>query len=500
MPFEMKKYPLVFIFLFAASFLSAQQVKWSPVIDDKDYSFVKIIGQSEDGFYVLKSNISFDEERDKVGFRSRKYNISFFTNEMSLKWIHSLDAPLVDGRIITVNIVHEKILVTYAYANKKQKAYNLYVQYLNNNGTYADSAKLIAEVGYDKISDKEKPVIYISQNNNRIVCSFKTIDATNRDVQNCRIHVMDTSLTTIYQKDFTIPFSERQFITQNIIVSNEGGFYLFGIRYLSDKKNQEDEEGFYQLYHCDSPSSEVRVDDIKINQKYITGVALNYDNINHKIVAAGFFSDVNPRAVAGTFYYALRTDTVQPAQVHTSSFDVSFLSKFRGELKENNNRELLNYGINRIILRRDGGAVIIAEGVSTSYTSYYDYFSQMYITHRYYLYGNVMTISLNPDGSIMWGDVITKEQESRDDGAYYSSYCTNIYANKMYFVYNKYIGDHPSVLLSSINSKGEQKTDVLFNEEEKVVMIPLGGKQVAEDELVIPAIREGKLRFVKITF
>ena len=495
----MKIYFIAGFFWLTALALSAQQVKWSPVIDDKDYSYLKIIGQNEEGFYVLKSNISFDDERDKVGFRGRHYSISFFTGEMALKWAHPLESPLVDGKIVSINMVNEKVLVTFSFEDKKQKIYSLYGQYLNSNGTYADSAKLILEISYTKINDKEKPEVYMSQNKNRIACAYKTVP-DNKEEQNIHVIMMDSSLAILQRKDFTIPFSNKKFVTQNLVLSNEGGFYLFGIRYTNDKKAKAPGESSYLMYYCNNAPDEVRSEEIKIDQKFLTDASLTYDNINHKFVVAGFYSDFSAYSVAGTFYYGLRTDTLQKAEVRTAAFGQKYLLKFRGELKENNNKELVDYSINRIILRRDGGAVIIAEGISSSYSSYYDYFSQMYITHKYYIYGNIIALSVNPDGSMLWSNVISKDQESRDDDGYYSSYCNNIYEDKMFFTYNKYIGDHPSVLLTTVNSKGEQHTDVLFNEEEHVEAIPTGGKQIAEDELVMPALKEGKLRFVKITF
>ncbi len=502
----MKQYLNVLLFLFCGVSISAQQIKWSPVITDKDYDYVKIIGQNEEGFYVLKSNISFEDERDRVGFRGRHYSISFFTDEMALKWTHELESPIKDGRIVSVNMVNERVLVTFSFADKKQKVYRIFGQYVNRSGEYTDSSKAIAETIYDKIDGKEKPDVFISQNQNRIACAYKNLPA-NKEEQSYHVVITDASLAIIYKKDFTVPFSEKKFVSENLVLSNEGGFYLFGIHYTNDKKAKDPGESFYVIYHGDNPDGEVRSEEINLSsasaggKKFIIGASPVYDNINHKIVVAGFYSAGSVYSINGTFYYALRTDTVQQAEVRTTTFDANFLMKFRGEIKRNNNNsELVNYSINRIILRRDGGAVIIAEGVSSTYSSYYDYFTRMYITHRYYLYSNIIALSVNPDGSILWSDVISKDQQSRDDGGYYSSYCSDIYANKMYFVYNKYIGDNPSILLSTINSSGEQKTDVLFNEDEKILSIPMGGKQIAEDELVMPALREGKLRFVKVSF
>ena len=69
-----------------------------------------------------------------------------------------------------------------------------------------------------------------------------------------------------------------------------------------------------------------------------------------------------------------------------------------------------------------------------------------------------------------------------------------------YSLFNKYIDDDSSVLLSIVDGKGAQRTETLFNEVERVAIIPRSGKQVDEETLLLPAYRQNKLYFVRITF
>ena len=66
--------------------------------------------------------------------------------------------------------------------------------------------------------------------------------------------------------------------------------------------------------------------------------------------------------------------------------------------------------------------------------------------------------------------------------------------------YNKYIDDNSSVLISFVDPSGKQKTDVLFNEVERVSVITQSAKQIDDDTVLMPAYRQNKLYIGKISF
>ena len=80
---------------------------------------------------------------------------------------------------------------------------------------------------------------------------------------------------------------------------------------------------------------------------------------------------------------------------------------------------------------------------------------------------------------------MTKDQNSVDDAGYSSSYLSSIISGKIISIYNKYIDDDSSVLMTTVDGIGAQKTDVLFNENEKVVIIPKSAKQIDEDTILM---------------
>jgi len=143
---------------------------------------------------------------------------------------------------------------------------------------------------------------------------------------------------------------------------------------------------------------------------------------------------------------------------------------------------LFNYYIDRLLLRKDGGAAVIAESYVESSRTFWDYYTQTMITHTYYRYGNIIAASFNPEGGMLWNNVIQKEQNSMDDDGYQSSYCSLITGGRFYAIFNKYIDRRSSVMIGWIDGQGN------------------AAKQVDESTMIIPAFRQNRFYLAKVTF
>jgi len=282
------------------------------------------------------------------------------------------------------------------------------------------------------------------------------------------------------------------------ILSDAGNFFILGERFTTDKKIKSPDESFYEVIGYNQTTGGTISTDVKLANKFLTDVSAAADNINHRLVVAGFYSEQTTYGVSGVFYISLSEDSLKESSIYSTPFSALFLQKFAADRK--NKSELVNYSIDRLILRKDGGAVIVAESFFQSSRTYWDYYTQSTVSHYYYHFGNIMVLSLNPDGNILWNNAIGKDQNSVDDGGYYASYSSVISSGRMYALYNKNIDENSSVLLTTIDGQGHQKTDVLMREGDHVTIMPRSAEQVDEETLIIPAYRENKFFFVKITF
>lgn len=490
---------LLFVFLASSSPSFSQSIKWSSELKDNNkMQYMLILGANDEGnFYVLRSNMSLDNKNERSGFRNRSYMLQFFTAELSLKWEKEIKTSYEDGHISDLQLINNKIIVTSYLYDKKSKIYYFYTQRLDDNGKWEGEPFALDNIASQYMDENNKPQLINSHDQTLIAFSYRKIEKESK-TQSYNVILLDTNFIVKYKKEIAVSYAENIFVPTDFAVSNQGSFYILGIHYLTEKKVKAPDQSFYELYGYNNLLQGVVNKEIKIENKFLTDVGLSIDNINKSIVAAGFYSEKSLYSTAGVFYYSISEDSLKETKTINSPFSPEYLQQFLNDKKEN--RELVNYSIDHLKVRKDGGVGIIAESYYESNRSYFDYYMQSYISHYYYHYGNVMVLSINPDGKILWNNVITKDQNSIDDNGYYSSYYCAVTGGRLVAIYNKYIEDASSVLISYIDAGGNQNTSVLFNEIDKITIIPQSGKQIDDETLILPAYKQNKFYLVQITF
>ena len=111
----MKKISLLVILLCCNLYninVYAQQLQLSAAsLDEISLGYTKVIGQDEYGYYVLMSNLSLNSESDRVGFKNRKYKLTYFNSALTLVWEKTLDPFSKDAVIDAVTFFNGKIVV-----------------------------------------------------------------------------------------------------------------------------------------------------------------------------------------------------------------------------------------------------------------------------------------------------------------------------------------------------------------------------------------------------
>ena len=465
----------------------SQSVKWSqPLANDRKLPYLKILGSDGTGYYLLRSNYSFTDERGHI--KSRKYELEYFNDDLRLKWSQPIFNPCQDCRIADIAMAGSNIIVLVAEYIKKQKLLRAHVQLLDDKGKAMKQPVLLLELDADKVDDSAQPDLVISHDEHLLACSYRTI-TKDKEEQLYSVVAFDTTLSIVYKKEINLPVKAKRFNPITSVLTNEGNFFLLGLEFTTDKKVKNPGESFYKLISYNKARETVSTNEIKLENQFLTDVGISADNLNKKIVVAGFYSDKTTYSTAGVFYYSLTEDSLQAIPTVTSAFTTDFIRKLALERKENN-KELTDFTISRILLRKDGGAAIIAESFYTSSSSYWDYYMQMWVYHYYYRFGNIISLSINPKGTILWSNVITKDQNSTDDGGYFSSFLPAVVNGRFIAIYDKFVTSPTSVLMTSISGAGVQTTKTLFNESERVSVVPRSAKQVDEETILIPALKE----------
>src|SRR4051812_26917225 len=123
---------ITFLFITAQAALG-QSIKWSqPLSNDRKLPYLKILGAVENGYYLLRSNHSFAEEKSHS--KSRKYELQFFNNDLTMRWSQQLIPPCEDCLIADVELAGSRIIMLVSEFIKKQKLLKSHVQLLDASG------------------------------------------------------------------------------------------------------------------------------------------------------------------------------------------------------------------------------------------------------------------------------------------------------------------------------------------------------------------------------
>ena len=487
---------LFFLMIAANCFYSnAQQVILSNEnIDDPGYEHVKVIGEEENGFYLLQSNISLQTQRDRIGFKNRKYKISYYNYALQLKWTKKLEEENDQNNIDIVTMFRNHPLVITSQVQKNDNTITFFGQLLNADGNTFIPSKKVGTVKYDKGSDLEKPRFVVSHNESNAAIILEE-DRDNDQVLHTLI--IDSAMNLKAQQSPVISYPAKQLEVTDIVFADENELAAIG---QSEEKNQDGQKGKtkkYKLFLLRKGESSFVESTISSGKKNITEAALSIDSYNKKVVVAGFYNDNDSYTGTGIIFASQALTNHSEIEIKTVIIDDNARVKMIGERNSGSNTGLFGYPIRKLILRSDGGAVVVAEAAYYSEYSYYDYFTQSFTRRTEYHYDNVIILSIHSNGTIDWSGVLRKSQETMDDGGFLSSFCSVLQSDRIEMVYNNEIGRNNEVHLYTINNKGISDQKVLTRSGQHIVIIPHSGKQVDENTLIAVAIQKKKLVLVK---
>jgi hypothetical protein len=190
-----------------------------------------------------------------------------------------------------------------------------------------------------------------------------------------------------------------------------------------------------------------------------------------------------------------------------------------------------DYFIKNIIIKKDGGYLLIAESQYTSsrgggpfnrwdymgwnnpyissYNSYYSpyyYNSYLFPGNRFgnqatrYHAENIILLSFNKSDSLQWSNVIAKSQFDDQTDGLISHQIMNT-GGELHFLFNVY--ERRALLLNdnSVNSDGKvTRNPTLRNLDRGIEFMPRYGKQISAKAMIVPCQYKNYLIFAKIEF
>jgi hypothetical protein len=234
-------------------------------------------------------------------------------------------------------------------------------------------------------------------------------------------------------------------------------------------------------------------------------VHFEYDNLNKHIVAGGFYANDFLTKTLGYFYLNVNPKRDDDYVLEFHEFDEAFIQDVLGKHKKTGKDGFAEVDIQEIVLRQDGGILLIAERnreyvrqTSTMNTSFGR--SQTGNQIDYY-FNDLLVFSIHPDGQLHWQDILYKKQYSQDDNALYSSYFLLKTRSNLRFLYNDEIKQENVVNEYIVSGIGKpDRKNIMNTAGAELMLVMRNALQISADEVIIPSERRRQLKLVKLTY
>ena len=429
-----------------------------------------IIGETEESLFTFNN-------RPRGLFRKASFSfLKFNKKDFKLEKTVTVQLPKQKGKKLYFNsslMIGDQIMFLYNSFDKKTKKITLLGQKVSQDGVVANKTIELGNVDAvdGRFLGRNLGAIQTVLNDSRD--KFLVVEHIPRPKRNSkeRIHlsVFDKNIEKSWGADFEIPYTDRNFIIYKTMLDEKGNAYVLGKKYMEKEKVKKNgkvkvkrKTGLFSknvnyefaILYYDVKTKKVKDYKINLKDKHIIDIDLKV-NDEESIVCGGFYFPKGVQWVPnikGTFFARINRKSGEIDGQSAKEFDDKFLNVIRdgkvfswywtdlglmwGELTRGKDVTrkggLKNFRMRDFEIRKDGSAVIVAEGYRMLEVENRD----GEVIKRYYYYDDIIVVNVEPDGNISWYARVPKKQISVNDGGYYSSYFMKVNGDDVYFVFN----------------------------------------------------------------
>lgn len=474
---------LLFLTFLSISFqIEAQKVTVAKEINVRsDYTY-EILGNIEDHIILF---------RDK----GNEYIAEVF--DRNLSHILSREILFEKSRLNILGTSKTDTSWTIFYTYKEKKYDVLRSRTLDYKGDVIDSltiAQIPREYGRDKtlmaISKNKTKILFFSRAKGERI-NLQLVDAE-----------VDT-FPTLWQKTIVLPEYRLRSDFRKIMVTDFGTVCVL----LEDEVSNSNKHHL-AIIEVDGQEGTL-LSKVYYDGVYSTDMYVDFDNINRRIIIVGLYNKDRSDHAEGYYFLNRRLDELEEVQSFNQvPFGLDFIAEVYGK-KIGKAKELKNYTIEDLLIRRDGGFVFFAE-MNRRYNrrSAFGGGNGRYNGSPYrgrgwtdYYNEDVIALSTFPDGNEHWRTILYKKQFSQDDEGMYSSYFLFKTPSRLKLLYNDEIKKDNTVSEYILDPLGNyNRNSVLSTEYQRLKLRFRDAVQISSSELIVPSERSYNLSLVKIDF
>lgn len=313
---------------------------------------------------------------------------------------------------------------------------------------------------------------------------------------------LDDSLKVLKKSKAVFP-SDHQLTKGEVNIANDGTVYMAAYTTVG-MQNYADN---YYVLSLQEGGTRFKPCVMNLGDRYAAAGYMKIDNVNKKVYFGGFYTNRKNGSYDGIIYASMTAEADSFANLRFIPFDEELVNA-ASELHRNHPFD--NYMVKQLIIRNDGGFVLVSEDTyittRTNYMPTVGYYSAFYSPYnttlvREYHYNDIMALSYNKDGVREWKSFIKKEQYSQEDGGAFASYALLNSGGSLAFLFNDFNSTHSKIQLATIDPAGKTEvssfTPIGNNSPD---WLPRAGKQVASRVLVVPCLLKKQICFARVDF
>jgi len=473
----MRKVLFCSLFLVVSHLIHSQVITVSDEINLKTEFLYDILGRVGDHILVVRDGVN-------------EFDVQAFNENMSTSWTAEEELDSRRSRIISIVPQNDKFYVIYSNEWRdtmliKVREYNAKV-----NVTFTDTLLTIKRglirPKFRFVKSENRNIFLMTEvDNEKIVSAFAYDLQKKKLLWDGNFEFGDMNFREEYRKT---------------LITNEGTMYVIfeqdNFRYR--KENHALEVFRFDQYNTVFTQTSVPLPDFITYDAYF-----KYDNVNAQLLVIGLYSDKNSGNTDGLYHVTLNDGNLSDYRISTLSYDEELVADFHG--KYNPKREsLYNLDVQDLVLREDGGVLLLAEENKEferlAYGGRRDYYGSSRFSVDYY-YEDLVLISINADGTSHWQKLLPKRQYSNDDEAAYSSYFLFKNPSFLRILYNDEIRNENTVSEYILNGIGDiTRRSLMSTDNQKLKLQIKNAVQTGSNELVVPSVRGKRLKLVRLVY
>lgn len=427
--------------------------------------------------------------------RDTKHLLTAFDRNMRQSWEKELELRGKNIRMLQTIAKQDGTGFHLLYLFRKRGRNFLQLDQYNPAGNIQDSVTL---VDFGVFTTNPDDDIYRSEDDSKVLLLMAEQSTKARciglDLEN---------MSLMYDKELD---PEKFFFGNDFMqaeISNEGEMFFVIER---DNFRSKKKEHHYEILRI-HPVMEhaVATMNVELGDSLTYDIFFRYDNANGKLIAGGLYTARDFTRADGYFFLnTVPTNTEAKPIFHP--FPLQLVKNIEGKRFNKKNPGIDEISVRDIILRRDGGALVITE--RNRQLERRSNSSRAQVINNYgirplvdYHYDELIVFSIHPDGRAHWSNILHKKQYSQDDGGIYSSFLLMENPHSLRFLFNDEIRFENTVSEYIVNGRGEFDRNSLFHTRDLDLRLRFrDGIQVAANEVILPSEHRNKLRLVKMTY